>query len=273
MPVGPNILWPLKARKSTPSSATSSGQVGHRLAGVQHRQGADLPGPPHQRGDRVDGAEHVGHVGEREDLGALGQERVEVGEVEPALVGDRHPAQGRAGAAGQLLPRDEVGVVLHLGDDDLVAGPEQRSGARPPARRRPSAAGGGVGERVGDEVERLGGVLGEHHLVGPAPRRTAATCRRARLVGVGGLLGELVRAPVDRGVVPLVELPLGVQHLHRLLRGRPRVEVDQRGPSRTVRDRIGKSARMRDDSSAGNAVAVPGAGARSVTAAVLRPRP
>ena len=42
-------------------------------------------------------------------------------EVEPTLVGDPDPAQGGAGAAGELLPRHEVGVVLHLGDEDLVA--------------------------------------------------------------------------------------------------------------------------------------------------------
>jgi len=37
------------------------------------------------------------------------------------------------------------------------------------------------------------------------------------LEGVGGLLGEQVRAPVDRGVVLLVEVPLGVEHRDGLL--------------------------------------------------------
>ena len=51
--------------------------------------------------------------------------------------------------------------------------------------------------------------------------------RAGRLVGVGGLLGQLVRAAVHRGVVLLQEGPLGVEDLPRPLRGRPRVQVDQ----------------------------------------------
>ena len=39
-------------------------------------------------------------VGEREHLGALGEQAVEVGEVEPAVVGDRHPAQASRRCAG-----------------------------------------------------------------------------------------------------------------------------------------------------------------------------
>ena len=64
------------------------------------------------------------------------------------------------------LPRDEVGVVLHLGQDDRVA-----AGDVAPA------------PRVGDEVDRLGRVAGEDDLVavggvdeaadlGPGPSRT-----------------------------------------------------------------------------------------------------
>ena len=55
--------------------------------------------------------------------------------------------------------------------------------------------------------------------------------RAGRLVGVGALLGELVRATVHRGVGVLVEPALGVEHLARLVRGGTRVEVDQRVPA------------------------------------------
>ena len=55
-----------------------------------------------RRGDlrhRVDGAEHVRHVGDRDDLGALVDQagREPALDVEPALVGDVEPAQRRAG--------------------------------------------------------------------------------------------------------------------------------------------------------------------------------
>ena len=55
--------------------------------------------------------------------------------------------------------------------------------------------------------------------------------RPGGLVRVRGLLGEEVRATVHGGVVLLVELPLGVEHRHRLLRRGAGVEVDQRPPA------------------------------------------
>ena len=96
-------------------------QLRRGLRGVDDDDRAHLVGPPGHLGDRVDGAEHVGHPGERDDLGALGEQLVDVREVEVAVVGQPEPAQRRAGALGEQLPRDDVGVVLHLGDDDLVA--------------------------------------------------------------------------------------------------------------------------------------------------------
>ena len=107
-------------------------QVRDRLARVEHDQRADLVGARGDRLERVDGAQDVGLVGERDDLGPLVEQLAEVGQVEAALVGDTEPAQRGAGAAAELLPRHQVGVVLHLGDDDLVAGAE-RGSARPQA--------------------------------------------------------------------------------------------------------------------------------------------
>ena len=86
-----------------------------------------------QHVDGVDGAEQVALVDERQHLGALVDQPVEVGQVEPALVGQREPAQRRAGALAEHLPRHEVGVVLHLGHADLVAGSEVEPLPGPPS--------------------------------------------------------------------------------------------------------------------------------------------
>ena len=72
----------------------------------------------------------------------------EVGEVELAVGGERHPAQLDAALGGQHVPRHDVGVVLHVGEHDDVAA--LQVGAAP---------------RVRDQVQRLGGVLGEDDLV------------------------------------------------------------------------------------------------------------
>ncbi len=159
-------------------------------------------------------------MGDGEDLGALGQQVVEAVQVERALTVDRDPAQRRPGAPGELLPRHEVGVVLHLGDEDLVTRAQHEAVVLRALGRR------GVGERVGDEVDRLGGVLGEDDLVGRrADERRDG--RAGRLEVVGRLLGELVRPAVHRRVVLLVERPLGVEHRDRLVRRGPGVEIDE----------------------------------------------
>ena len=124
MPSGAEHLVPGERQEVDPEVVDVDRQVRHRLAGVEHDEGTDGVRALGELGDRVQRAEHVGDVGEREHLGALGEQAVEVGEVEPAVGRDRHPAQGRAGAPAGLLPRDEVGVVLHLGDEHLVAGAE-----------------------------------------------------------------------------------------------------------------------------------------------------
>ena len=162
---------------------------------------------------------------------------VEVGEVQPAVVGQAEPAQGRPGALAQLLPRQEVGVVLHLGDHDLVA---LADGVRPELRllrRR------GVGQRVGDEVDRLGGVAGEDDLPLRRPDE-GADGGAGGLVGARRLFGELVRTPVGGCVDVLVEPAFRVEHLARLLRRGPGVEVDQPLP---VPDGAGQDREVRPD--------------------------
>ena len=195
-------------------------RVRHRLRAVDQHQRADLVRPGDDLAERVDRAEDVRLLGDRDELGALVDHRRQVGEVEPAVVGEPEPAQGRAGALAQLLPGQQVGVVLHLGDDDLVALPDGVPPELRLLRRR------GVGQRVGDEVDALGAVAGEDDL---PLRRTdeRADGGAGGLVGAGRLLGELVGSPVRRGVDVLVEPALGVEHLARLLRGGPGVEVDQ----------------------------------------------
>jgi hypothetical protein len=66
-------------------------------------------------GDRIDGAEDVGDVGHRDDLGPLIDQALGTGavQIEPALSGHVEPAQLGTGALGQQLPRNDVGVMLH----------------------------------------------------------------------------------------------------------------------------------------------------------------
>ena len=178
MPVGPSILWLVQPRKSTPRSATvwagpamspvarahADQPVRHRLGAVEDGDRADGLGPRDDLRDRVDRAENVALVDERDDLGALVDEPFGIGgcEIEPAVFGEAEPAQRRPGPLARQLPRHQVGVVLHLGDDDLVAGSQA------------------LADRAGEQVQPLGDVLGEDDLARDrvAPRK-AATFSRA----------------------------------------------------------------------------------------------
>src|SRR3954468_12443254 len=220
-PVGPSILCPEKTRKSAPSSVTSTGWCGTDWAPSTSTRA------PTSRARATIGASGL-IVPRMLDCWVTATSLVRSlttlfggGEVQPPVVGEAEPAQGRPGALAQLLPRHEVAVVLHLGHHDLVALTHGVPAERVLLRR------GGVGERVGHEVDALGGVAGEDDLAVVLGPDEAGDLGPGRLVEVGRLLGQLVRAAVHGGVVVLVEVPLGVEDGARLLRGRPGVEVDQ----------------------------------------------
>ena len=114
---------------------------------------------------RRDGAEHVGHMGDRHqpDL-AVCQQRLERRHVEFAGIGDRRDAQLDAVRVAQQLPGHDVGMMLHAGDQHRLAGLQHAAAIA-----------------VRHQVERLGAVAGEHDLRPVAARSSAWRRRRARL--------------------------------------------------------------------------------------------
>ena len=114
---------------------------------------------------------------------ALEQRRVGVHVEQARLAIDRHPVDLRPDPLGQLLPGDDVGVVLHLGEDDAVA-----------------LADVGAGPGARDQVDRLGRVADEDHLA-PVGGAEVVGYRRPRpLISRRRLGRERVRAAVDVGV-------------------------------------------------------------------------
>ncbi|BCT75457.1 hypothetical protein SCMU_12990 [Sinomonas cyclohexanicum] len=150
-------LVPGEGREVDAEAAEGEGHVGRGLARVEDGEGADLAREGHELGHGRDGAEHVRRVGKRDHPGTRADDLLRDVHAEPAGVVDRDPPQGRPGAEGELLPRDEIRVVLERRHDDLVPGPDRERLDRVPST---AALGpdGGVSERVGDEVQRLGGV-------------------------------------------------------------------------------------------------------------------
>ena len=168
--------------KSTPRPCTSTGRCGTDWQASSTVSAPTACARSTMRRDRVDRAEHVGLVGERDDLGALVDQRVE-SQVEPAVVGRRPnqrsvaPVRCASSCHGTRLAWCSISVTT-------ISSPGPRRNRSAPASRRRRC------ERVGDQVERLGGVLGEDHLVARRAPTNAATVVARVLEGVGGLLAS-----------------------------------------------------------------------------------
>ena len=117
------------------------------LGGVDQDQCACLVRHGSDLANRVDGPQRVAHVGHRQQLRMRRQLRAQVVEIEAAVVADRDVVEGGAHLAGQLLPGNDVGVVLELGGHHPVSGTQV-----------------GAAPAVGHQVDRLGRVAHEDDL-------------------------------------------------------------------------------------------------------------
>ena len=97
--------------------------VAGALGGIHEGGNSMLAGARAQFPDRIDGAERVGDMGHGEQLDFFGQPFIETIQVQqPDVTGDREKNKLSARPLGQQLPRDNIAVVLHLGEQDFVAG-------------------------------------------------------------------------------------------------------------------------------------------------------
>jgi hypothetical protein len=202
-----------------------------RLTPVDEDDGTCRVRPLDDVCDGIDRADDVRDVDEGEQLGPPSQQRVERVEVELTVVEHRDVRELRAAVGRQQLPRDDVGVVLHLGEHDQVAGVDVCAAPR-----------------VRHEVDRRRRVGREDRLLGrrSKPFGDAAACAFEQ---IGRLHGERVHAPMNRraglGVVPGHR----VDHRLRRLRCRRGVEVRDGVPAelppqhRELRGDVPQSAR------------------------------
>ena len=182
------------------------------LCGVDDHDRVTLVSPRREVAHGVHGAERVRHEVRRDDLDrALALDLLQRVELELSVLVDRNRLESRAGPAGDVLPRDEAGVVLEVRDDHDVAGTEV---VEAPC--------------VGDEVERLRRAPREDHLALGRRVDEARNLRPSRLVARGRPLGESVDAAVHVRVRVLVEVAHRIEDLPWLLRRRRRVEERDR---------------------------------------------
>ena len=161
--------------------------------------------------DGDDGAQHVGDVAHRHDLRAVGEEALVGLEVDLAAVGDGDLDDPATLANGELLPGHDVGVVLQLGDQDVVTLLHPCVAVCP--RHQVDGAGVAVGK---DDLTRLRGAE-------EAGRGDARV-----LVGLAGLLAQQVDAAMDVGVAGFVVGADGVNDRARLLGAGGAVQIHER---------------------------------------------
>src|SRR5688500_14422144 len=89
--------------------------------------------PPHHFCDlthRIDGAQRVRNVAERDDTRPMSQHRSQSVEIDSPVTCQLADAETRAALDRQLLPGDEVRVMLERGDHYVVAGQIGRASGR-----------------------------------------------------------------------------------------------------------------------------------------------
>ena len=149
-------------------------------------------------------------MGQADELGLFGQVCCKGIAAQQSVVGDRQVFHHDAAPLGLQLPGHDVGVVLHVGDDDFVACLHLA-----------------FAERRRHEVDGLGGAASEDDLLRLAGVDELAYLFTCCLVQVGSLLGEIVDAAVHIGIDVQVLVAHGVEHTQRLLCRSRIVQIDQ----------------------------------------------
>ncbi|MNV23931.1 hypothetical protein D3C71_1149720 [compost metagenome] len=144
-------------------------------------------------------------------LGLVRQRLLEILDMEGTLFIHRNPSDLGALAFADEMPRHNVGVMLHDGDDDLVA----------LANMRHSVA-------IGDRVDRRCRIAGEDDLIDRSGIEEPAHLFARRLIGVGRGIGKEVQAAMDIGIFAGIGMGDPVDHHLRLLRRRAVVKIHKR---------------------------------------------
>ena len=181
------------------------------LAAVDEYHRARGLGETGHLGGGIDGAEGIGDVREGDELGTGGKQSLEGHEVDLAARRDGRDNDPGAGALGDDLPRHDIGVVLEVGEQDLVTGLEV-----------------GPAPALGDEVDALGRAAHEDAAPGVLEAEELRDGTAGGFVGGGGLLAQEVDAAMDVGVLLGVIALEGLDDDRWLLGSRRVIEVGQR---------------------------------------------
>ena len=128
-----------------------------------------------------------------------------------SVISDGEVLHYNAALHGLQLPGHDIGVVLHLCNQHLVACLHLR-----------------LTERASHEVDGLGGAAGEHDLLGFSCMDKRTNLLTRRLMKVGGLLRQVVHPTVHIRIHVEILIAHGIQHTERFLCGGRIIQIHQR---------------------------------------------
>ena len=117
----------------------------------------------------------------------------------------------RANALTQHLPRYDISVVLHQGNDNVIPGMHLS-----------------VTPTVGDEVNPLGGAAHKHQLFRRSRIEEGSHLGAHVLHALGGFRAQGMDPPMYCCITVAVEIGFRIHHLIRFLRAGRAVEISQR---------------------------------------------
>ena len=152
--------------------------------------------------DRIDRAQDVAHMGQTDETCALGDILVEQVDAQPPVVGNGQMPDHNASLHGLHLPRHDVRVVLHVGNQHLVARLHLR-----------------LAEGSRHKVDGLRRAASEDNLVGATGVDELTDALAGRLVQLGSFLRKVMHAAMHVGVDVQILVAHSIEHGERLLRG------------------------------------------------------
>ena len=186
--------------------------MGRGLGAVYQHRHTHRVGVAHHFGDGIDRAEHIRHMAHRHQARALGEEVAILVEIQRSVGAYPHHLDVDALAGAKQLPGHYVGVMLHDGEDDLVAILHEAAETRC------------------HKVDRLGGAAGEDHLRGGAGVDPCAHLLAGGLQAGCSLLRHGEDAAVHVGLVVEIHIVYRLHHAAGCLRGGGVVEIHERTP-------------------------------------------
>ncbi|MCY1238885.1 hypothetical protein D9M72_516440 [compost metagenome] len=181
------------------------------LAAVDQNRDAAFASDAADLLDRNHRTQRIRHMGDGDELGAVRQAFDEVFDVERAVLVHRRPDKLGALTLTDEVPGNDVGVVLHDRQHDLVTLAELRHAVA-----------------IGDRVDRLGGGLGEDDVVGRRGVQEAAHLIARRLIGFRRGIRQEMQAAMDVGIFVGIGMGHRVDHDLWFLRRCAVVEIDKR---------------------------------------------